>query len=93
MYKKRAKIKVKGLVQGVNFRYDAKKKADSYDLEGYAKNLETGNEIEIVVEGIEDNVEKMVRWCKTGSDYSRIEDVEVEYEKPTGEYHEFKIEY
>jgi acylphosphatase len=34
-----------------------------------------------------------VRWCKTGSDYSRIEDVEVEYEKPTGEYHEFKIEY
>ena len=90
---KQAKITVTGLVQGVNFRYDAAKQADKLGLKGYAKNLETGNQVEIVIQDDEEGVSDFIKWCKSGTVYSRIENVEVLWEKPKKEYKDFEILY
>ena len=93
MYKKRAEIIVTGHVQGVNFRYDIKKKADELNLSGQVKNLETVNQVEIIAEGEEEDIEKIISWCKSGNIYTKIENVDAEWQKPEGKFNEFEIIY
>jgi acylphosphatase len=90
---KQANIIVTGLVQGVNFRYDTKRKAEQLNITGYIKNLPTGNQVEIVAKGDKEAISELIEWCKSGTVYSRIENVESVWKDSSGEYNEFKIEY
>ena len=88
--KKAAKIVITGTVQGIFYRGFVKKKADELELTGFVRNLEDGN-VEIVVEGEKDSINKLVDFCKEGPEHSIIRGVKTEEQNWTGDFKEFKI--
>ena len=88
--KKAAKIIVKGTVQGVFFRQFVKGHADDLKLKGLCRNLENGD-VEIIVEGEQENIGRLVRLVKKGPEHAQIRSVDVEERKWSGDFKEFKI--
>jgi acylphosphatase len=43
------------------------------------------------MEGEKEAIEKLIEYCKEGPPGSRVDDVEVSWEKPTHKYKEFEI--
>jgi hydrogenase maturation protein HypF len=86
--RKRAKIRVKGVVQGVGFRPFVYKHAVELRLTGYVKNL--GAHVDVDVEGSYAAIVRFIAFLKQGPPISRIDDVQVEWHRPRG-YTEFTI--
>ncbi len=89
---RRAEILVRGLVQGVFFRHNTKKRADELRLAGSVRNLRDGR-VEIVCEGAEEEIENLIGWAKRGPQGARVEHVDVTFKEYTGEFKEFRILY
>ena len=91
---KRVKIVLKGKVQGVFFRDFAKQNANKLGVVGYAKNLR-GGDLEIVAQGEEKKVEELVKLCRRGPIFAKVEGVDVVDEaiEDEGEYEHFDIRY
>ncbi|MEM4625523.1 MAG: acylphosphatase [Candidatus Pacearchaeota archaeon] len=87
--KKAAKFIVKGNVQGVFFRNYIKDKASELDLKGFVRNLENGD-VEVVVEGDIDSVDKMYSYCLQGSKHSVVKGVDYT-EIPFNDFKSFRI--
>jgi acylphosphatase len=87
---KRIRIVISGDVQGVFFRHNAKKEANSLGVLGWCRNESDGN-VYIIAEGEEKAVDKFEKWAKEGSPLSTVESIEVTIEKPTGVEREFEI--
>ena len=79
----RKRVLVSGRVQGVFFRDSARKEAQSQGLGGSARNLDDGR-VEVVLEGEEEAVERMIEWCHSGPDHADVDAVEVTDEQPSG---------
>jgi acylphosphatase len=90
---KQARLIVAGRVQGVFFRANTKKKADALGLKGWCRNVSSGTEVEIVVQGELPHVEQFIDWCRTGPLGARVSKIQVEYEEPSPELKEFEIKY
>jgi len=88
---RRAVIHVRGLVQGVGFRPFIYRIAVAHGLKGYVLNLGDAG-VEIVVEGKEGEIENFIRdiYDKKPA-VARIDSVDVEWGKATGEFSEFRI--
>ncbi len=86
---KRAKVIVRGAVQGVFFRAGTRDRARSLGLSGWVRNRPDGA-VEAVFEGDGQRVESMVAWCSRGPQGAQVEDVEVEWGEPRGD-HGFSI--
>ena len=71
-------------MQGVGFRYEARGRARSRGLAAFDRNHPEGS-VEAVFEGDDELVESMVDWCRHGPRGSRVDDLEVSWEQPTGE--------
>ncbi|HDL03832.1 MAG: acylphosphatase [Candidatus Zixiibacteriota bacterium] len=85
-----ANIKVRGVVQGVGFRYWCMRQARELAVNGYASNMSDGS-VEIKVEGDRGLVEEFIKIVRTGPTYSDVTDVKVEwYEQPRG-FDDFNI--
>jgi acylphosphatase len=82
-------IKVKGKVQGVNFRYYTKQEALRTGVCGTVKNLDDGSVL-IRAEGDIQQVEALVNWCRKGPARARVDGLEIE-ELPIEGYTEFVI--
>jgi acylphosphatase len=80
----RVRVRIRGRVQGVFFRAEARARAESLGLAGWIRNAEDGS-VEAVFEGDEERVRSMVDWCGRGPSGATVDDVEVEPEDPTGE--------
>jgi acylphosphatase len=80
----RVRVRAHGLVQGVFFRAEARSRAESLGLAGWIANLPDGS-IEAVLEGDEEQVASMVRWCRNGPAGARVDELEVVREEPVGE--------
>jgi acylphosphatase len=87
---KRAHLLISGRVQGVNFRYYTRHQALSYSVEGWVRNLISG-EVEAVFEGEGDDVQKMVEWCQEGPPAARVKHVHLDWEVPSGDFDGFHI--
>jgi len=87
--KKAVKIIVKGTVQGLYFRNFVKENADSLELKGFVRNLNSGD-VEVLVEGEIDQVDKMHEICKQGPKNAIVKNVLME-EAPFQDFKEFKI--
>jgi acylphosphatase len=72
--KKHYNITVKGRVQGVGFRYNARRQALTLSLDGFVRNMPDGS-VYIEVEGYQIDLDEFVNWCKAGPSGSRILDV------------------
>ena len=75
---KQLHLKIHGRVQGVNFRWFVKEKADKFGLVGWVKNFSDGS-VEVLVEGKEKKVKKFLVFCKTGPAFAKVEKVEEEW--------------
>jgi acylphosphatase len=81
---RRAHVRVRGRVQGVFFRAEARARADSLGVAGWVRNAEDGS-VEAVFEGADERVESLVDWCRRGPAGAQVEEVEAVDEEPAGE--------
>ncbi|HSH61914.1 MAG TPA: acylphosphatase [Acidimicrobiales bacterium] len=79
----RRRVVVEGDVQGVFFRDECRKAAQRAGVAGSARNRSDGR-VEVVLEGDEAAVERMVDWCRRGSSRSEVTGTEVSEEEPEG---------
>ena len=80
----RVRVRVRGRVQGVFFRAEARAQAEALGVAGWIRNADDGS-VEAVFEGEEDQVSSLVEWCRHGPAGARVDDVEAVEEEPTGE--------
>ncbi|MDP3013318.1 MAG: acylphosphatase [Candidatus Subteraquimicrobiales bacterium] len=88
----RARLRIKGLVQGVYFRSYMQEVAERFNVNGWVKNC-PDRTVEAVLEGSEENVKKVIDWAQRGPPAAKITDVDVEWEDYIGEFKNFRIEY
>jgi acylphosphatase len=84
------KINIKGSVYGVFYNQFVKDNADKFNLRGYLRNMEDNN-IEIIVEGDEEDINNFFNIIKKGPKYSQVGNVETQIKKWSGDFKEFKI--
>ncbi len=87
---KRVEITARGRVQGVFFREEVKKAARELALAGLVRNKADGS-VEIIAEGAEDDLQKLITWCHQGSQWSHVQEVETKWGEATGEFTQFEI--
>ena len=85
-----AKITVKGIVQGVGYRWFADRTARKYDLKGFVENLADGS-VYLEVEGKKDWIDNLVKDLRMGPKLSQVEDIIVEWGTPHHLFINFKI--
>jgi len=68
-------------VQGVFFRESLRRRAEG--VAGWARNCSDGS-LEVILEGDAADVERVIDFCRIGPDAARVDDVEVEAERPEG---------
>ena len=81
---KRVHVHVTGRVQGVFFRAECERVAREHGVAGFVRNLPDGR-VEAAFEGNDTDVDACVAWCREGSSWARVEDVDATEEAPTGD--------
>ena len=77
------RIRVEGLVQGVNFRAEARREAQLLGVNGFARNESDGSVL-IEAEGDPEPLDRFVAWCRHGEPPARVDRVTVEAGRPVG---------
>lgn len=85
-----ASLKVLGHVQGVGYRYYCHRAAQKLGLTGWVKNMPDGS-VEAYVEGERGDIESLIVELKLGPPSSSVSDVQVKFEKFSGEFVDFQI--
>jgi acylphosphatase len=80
----RVRVRVRGRVQGVFFRAEARARAESLGVAGWIRNADDGS-VEAVFEGDDQQVESLLQWCRRGPAGAHVEEVEAVREEPAGE--------
>lgn len=88
----RARVEIRGRVQGVFFRAFTRDVGDRLGLGGWVRNLPDGS-VEAVFEGEKTAVAEAIRICRRGPPASRVDDVDVRWEEYRGEFGAFTIRY
>lgn len=81
---------ITGLVQGVSFRYYAKKVAVKLGITGWICNKSNGT-LEIVAEGNEDVLKEFLGWCRNGPEHASVTDVKAKWKEGKNEFKEFSV--
>jgi acylphosphatase len=84
-------ILVKGLVQGVGFRYFVYRKATALGLRGVVRNLMNGD-VEVEAEGERPLIEELIQSLKVGPRAAIVNDIRVEWRNSSGTFRGFTIE-
>jgi acylphosphatase len=79
----RRRVIVRGRVQGVFYRAECRREAQSLGLAGWVRNRADGT-VEAVFEGDASEVEAMIDWAGHGPSTAVVEGVEVLEEAPEG---------
>ncbi len=90
--KSRAHVIISGRVQGVFFRMETLRAAQSCGVSGWVRNRSDGT-VEAVFEGDRSQVEAVVQWCRQGPPHARVTDVNVDWQDYAGEFSGFEITY
>jgi acylphosphatase len=85
-------VLISGEVQGVFFRQETKRKADSLNVKGWVRNRHDGT-VEAVFEGEETGVKAMIDFCKKGPPGAVVVNVEVAWENFMAEYSDFYVRF
>ena len=88
----RAHVIISGMVQGVFFRSETRDEAKKLGVKGWVRNLSDGR-VEAVFEGEEENVKKLIEFCRRGPPGARVTDVDIIWENYTGEFRNFEVRY
>ena len=79
----RKRVVVGGRVQGVFFREETRRRAETVGVAGWVRNTPDGT-VEAVFEGEPGAVEEMVDFCRRGPGRAEVSSVEVTDEEPEG---------
>ena len=89
---KKLHIIVKGVVQGVSFRYFVSYNARHLGIHGYVKNLFNGD-VEIKVQGEPSMIEPFLEKIKIGPPAAHVNDIKIVDDPEQIEYDSFEITY
>ncbi len=81
---------ISGRVQGVAYRWYARDTAKELDVSGLVRNLADGN-VELVAEGPEEALKKLIDWCHKGPSMARVTSVVTKWEESKNEFNDFSI--
>lgn len=90
--KKRVTLKIFGLVQGIGYRYSARKEAKKRGFTGYVINHSDGS-IKIVAEGEEQDLKDFIQWCYNGVGPAVVQKIEDRWSNATSEFSDFVIRF
>lgn len=80
---------VRGRVQGVNFRQFVYTRAGFLRLTGYVSNLDDGQTVEVVAEGLRADLEQLLEYLHEGPRSARVDSVEVAWGEATEHWTDF----
>jgi acylphosphatase len=83
-------IRVKGVVQGVGFRYFVSRLARQLGLVGYVRNVPNGD-VEIFAEGERSLLEEFVRGVRIGPRASHVSALDIVWKEDRLSYSDFSI--
>ncbi len=92
MAKTRARLLIKGVVQGVNFRYYTRREALRHNVTGWVSNLPDGS-VAAILEGEEEEVEALIQWCRRGPSAAQVTELIVQPEDYRAEFQSFSIRF
>ena len=87
-----AELHVRGVVQGVGFRYFCHRSAMNLNLTGWARNNPDGS-VSVWVEGDRGAIEQFIDNLKVGPRSASVSDIKVDWKEFTGRYSGFNITY
>ena len=88
--RQRLVARVRGLVQGVGFRWYVEREADRLALDGWVANQSDGS-VEVVAEGESDGLDRLIVALWEGPAGASVRDVEVRHEPARGNLAGFTI--
>jgi acylphosphatase len=83
--------RVRGLVQGVGFRFFVRDAGRRLGLNGWVRNLEDGQSVEVVAEGSQRSLESLIEDLRTGPRGAAVDQVDVTWIEPQGKLDGFQI--
>ena len=84
------RVVVKGLVQGVGYRYFVYRTARHLGVTGWVRNRPDGT-VEVLAEGDRGALEELIAQLKVGPPAADVRDLDIRWTTYTGEYREFDI--
>ena len=87
----RAHVFVSGRVQGVFFRVETRYEAMKQNIVGWVRNTADGR-VEAIFEGEQEDVERLIDFCKSGPSCARVTKIDVHWKEYTGAFKAFKIQ-
>ena len=88
----RVHLLVSGNVQGVFYRANTRRVASELGLKGWVRNLQDGR-VEIIAEGRKNALDRLIEFCRKGPEGSSVEDIHLEWEKPSNEFSSFEVRF
>ena len=88
----RMHLTIEGRVQRVWFRDSTRREAVNLGVFGWVRNRTNGT-VELLAEGSENNVKKLVAWCQHGPSAAKVQRVHETLEEWTGEFKSFDVIY
>jgi acylphosphatase len=86
----RARFTIRGVVQGVGFRYYVLQKAQESRLKGFTQNLPNG-EVEVIAEGEKIYLEDFERTLHRGPSKAKVKEVITVWQEAQGRFRTFEI--
>jgi len=83
-------LRIRGLVQGVGYRYFCYRTAVGLGLKGKARNLPDGSVL-VEAEGSRGELEILIKELKVGPMHASVTDIEVLWGEASGKYDSFEI--
>lgn len=87
---RRVHLLIKGMVQGVGFRYFVVRQADAFGVLGWVRNCRSGD-VELMAEGEDENISIFIEKIHQGPGGARISDVIVDEREYIGEFRYFDV--
>ncbi|HOX44840.1 MAG TPA: acylphosphatase [Myxococcota bacterium] len=86
----RLRLLVEGVVQGVGYRYHARREARALGLTGWVRNLPDGR-VELLAEGPREALASLLAWSRRGPPAAEVAGVEPRWEPEAGEFSGFEV--
>lgn len=88
--KQRTLVQIRGVVQGVGYRYATERQANRLGIRGWVRNLPDGS-VEGCFEGDEPTLRSMIDWCKQGPSGASVTAVDIHWQEIDTPYTGFQI--
>ncbi len=75
---------VSGRVQAVGYRWACREEARRRGVGGFVRNL-PDDQVEAVFDGLDEDVDAMVEWCRHGPSWADVTAIHLTDEAPVGE--------